>query len=446
MRMRAGFNVFYHSLMAVLVVILLASVWAAGQPATNATANTNAPAATNAVVAQHTTDTLDVLSGKLGVDRQFLLSFGLDQVPALQTPFLGHALWKYLASMIYICLAWLAARAVDFLFQKLLRQWTKKTETELDDMLIQLLHGPIKVIVFVILMHVGLNVFQWPEWVNVYLSKGLKLIIAWSITYMAVQTVDIFMRHLQQRVKEEDRAFNAQLFPVIRKTLKVFIVLVAILVTAQNLNIQITGLLASLSIGGLALGLAAQDTLGNLFGAISIFADKPFRIGDRITMDNVDGNVETIGLRSTRIRNLDGHLITVPNKTIANATITNISLRPNIRTLMYVGITYDTPPERIQLATDILKEIYGKHPMTADLIVAFQKFNSYSLDILVVHWWKGLDYREYLDGMHQLNLEVKRRFDEVGLEFAFPTQTIYLNSAGNPPVPPPPSVPPSAIT
>jgi MscS family membrane protein len=261
---------------------------------------------------------------------------------------------------------------------------------------------------------------------------------------MAVRAVDIFMRHLQSRVQEEDKEFNAQLFPVIRKTLKVFIVLVAILVTAQNLDFQITGMLASLSIGGLALGLAAQDTLANLFGAVSIFADKPFRIGDRITMDNVDGNVETIGLRSTRIRNLDGHLITVPNKTIANATITNISRRPSIRTLMYVSITYNTPPERIQLATDILKEVYNKHPMTADLIVAFQKFNSYSLDILVVHWWKGVVYKEYLEGMHVLNLEVKRRFDEAGIEFAFPTQTVYVNQAGGvPPVAPPP---PSAIT
>lgn len=428
------FKVVYHSVMAILVVLLVASVWAAAQTATNP-----APAATNAVVAQHTSDTLDALSNTLGVHRDFLLSFGLDQYEVLRQPFLGHARWKYLASILYICLAWLASRGVDFVFQRLLKQWTKKTETQLDDLLVDLFKGPVKVIVFVILMHVGLNVFEWPAWVSKYLSKGLKLVIAWSVTYMAVRAVDVFMRHLQQRVQEEDREFNAQLFPVIRKTLKIFIVVVAVLVTAQNLDFQITGMLASLSIGGLALGLAAQDTLANLFGAVAIFADKPFRIGDRVTMDNVDGNVETIGLRSTRIRNLDGHLITVPNKTIANATITNISRRPNIRTLMYIGVTYNTPPERIQQAVDLLKEIYGQHPMTADLIVAFQKFNAYSLDILVVHWWKGLVYKEYLDGMHALNLEVKRRFDEAGIEFAFPTQTLYVNQAGGPPPPPPPA-------
>lgn len=439
--MRSSFSVIYHGLMVALLVLLVASVWAAAQT------NTNAPAvAANVAAAQNTNDTLAALSNKLGVDRDFLLSFGLDQYEALRKPFLGHALWKYFASLIYIGLAWLASKGVDFFFQQLLRRWTQKTETKLDNLLVDLFKGPVKIIVFVILMHVGLNVFDWPEWVSKYLSKGLKLTIAWSITYMAVRAVDVFMRHLQAKVVEEDREFNAQLFPVIRKTIKVFIVLVAILVTAQNLDFQITGMLASLSIGGLALGLAAQDTLANLFGAIAIYADKPFRVGDRITMDNVDGNIETIGLRSTRIRNLDGHLITVPNKTVANATITNISRRPSIRTLMYVSITYNTPPERIQLATDILKEVYSQHPMTADLIVAFQKFNSYSLDILVVHWWKGVVFREYVEGMHGLNLEVKRRFDGAGIEFAFPTQTVYVNQAGGAPPPAMPPVPSSALT
>jgi MscS family membrane protein len=228
------------------------------------------------------------------------------------------------------------------------------------------------------------------------------------------------------------------LFPLIRKTLKVLIILVAMLVTAQNLDFNISSILASVSIGGLALGLAAQDTLANLFGAVAIFADKPFRVGDRIKIDSFEGNIETIGLRSTRIRNLDGHLITIPNKTVGNSSITNITRRPNIRTLMHVGITYSTPPEQIKQATSLLREIYGRHPKTHDLVVSFEKFNAYSLDILVVHWWDGLDQKEYLAGMEDLNIEVKRRFDEAGIEFAFPTQTLHVNQA---PFPSPPARP-----
>jgi MscS family membrane protein len=126
--------------------------------------------------------------------------------------------------------------------------------------------------------------------------------------------------------------------PIIRNSLRVFVIIVAFLVTSQNLGLNITGLVASLSIGGLALGLAAQDTLANLFGAVSVLVDKPFRIGDRIQLDNVDGVVEQIGFRSTRVRNQDGYLVTIPNKAVGNATITNIALRANIRTLMNIGL------------------------------------------------------------------------------------------------------------
>jgi MscS family membrane protein len=235
------------------------------------------------------------------------------------------------------------------------------------------------------------------------------------------------MRYWRHRATHEEyRAFDEQLFPIVSKSLKVFVVVVAVLVTSQNLGINITGLIASLSIGGLALGLAAQDTLANLFGAVAVFVDKPFRVGDRIKLDAVDGVVESIGLRSTRVRNLDGHLITVPNKTVGNATITNVTRRPNIKTEMNIGIPYDTPMDKVKLALKILEETYRQHPMTADLLVSFNKFADSSLNILIVHWWNSTDFKAYLEGMQELNLAIKQRFDEAGVEFAFPSQTHYV--------------------
>jgi MscS family membrane protein len=181
-----------------------------------------------------------------------------------------------------------------------------------------------------------------------------------------------------------------------------------------------------LSIGGLAVGLAAQDTLSNLFGGIAIFLDKPFKIGDRIQVDNVDGPVESIGLRSTRVRNLDGHLVTIPNKTMGNATIVNVAARPRIKTVMNIGITYDTPVEKVKLAIKIIKEVYGQHPMTSELITSFNKFESSSLNILVVHFWKDADFVASLGGMQEMNLSLKERFDREGISFAFPTQTLHV--------------------
>jgi MscS family membrane protein len=190
--------------------------------------------------------------------------------------------------------------------------------------------------------------------------------------------------------------------------------------------VNITAAIASLSIGGLAVGLAAQDTLANLFGAVAVFVDKPFRIGDMVELEGVKGNVESIGLRSTRVRNLDGHLITVPNKTMGNATITNITERPNIKTEMNLGVTYDTSPEKLRRALGILEEVYRGHTQTQDLILSFNKFADSSLNIFIVHWWKGTDNRAYLAGMQELNLTIKERFDAEGIGFAFPSQTVYL--------------------
>jgi MscS family membrane protein len=201
---------------------------------------------------------------------------------------------------------------------------------------------------------------------------------------------------------------------------------IAVLVTSQNLGLNITGVLASLSIGGLALGLAAQDTVANLFGAVAVFMDKPFQVGDFVKLEAIEGNVETIGLRSTRIRNLDGHLITVPNKTMGNATITNVTRRPTIRTIMDMGVTYDTTSGQLRKAIAILKEVYGADPKTKDLIVGFNQFAASSLNIRVIHWWDGTDFKLYLAGLQEMNLAVKERFEAEKISFAFPTQTLYV--------------------
>jgi MscS family membrane protein len=232
----------------------------------------------------------------------------------------------------------------------------------------------------------------------------------------------------QQRVEAaQEGMLDMHLFPIIRKTFKIFVLVVALLVTLQNLDVNVTGLLASLSIGGLAVGLAAQDTLSNLFGAVAIFADKPFRVGDQIQIDpTIEGTVEAIGLRSTRVRNADGFLVSIPNKNMANANIINISKRPRIKTVMNIGLAYDLPSQRIERAMQIIEETYRPNPKTADLLVSFNKFDTSALNLQVVHWWNSTDFKEYTLGYQKLNLELKRRFDAEGISFAFPSQTVYL--------------------
>jgi MscS family membrane protein len=355
------------------------------------------------------------------------ITFGLDRVPQLGVEFLGNPVWQYISFAIYVVLAFFASKLADYVIHVQMRRWAAKTRTTTDDLIVELVRGPVKIVAFVILLHLGLNIFAWPEWAASFISNGLKIAVAVSLTYISIKFVDLMMGVWQQRaVAGQEGLLDSHLFPVIRKTAKIFVAVVAVLVTTQNLGMNVTGLLASLSIGGLAVGLAAQDTLSNLFGAVAIFADRPFRVGDRIQLDKIDGTVEAIGLRSTRVRNLDGHLVSVPNRNMANSNIVNISKRPNIKTVMNVSVTYDTPAERVERAMKIIDEIFRPHPKTADLIISFNKFESTSLNILVVHWWNSTNFREYLEGFQQLNLALKRRFDEEAISFAFPTQTVYL--------------------
>ena len=404
-------------LLCALILLVQLNVFTAAAADTN----TNATTATNVIVS---TNVVPVF--QLTDEQRAELTFGLDKVPSLQRKVLNVELWQYVASLIYIFLAFAVARLIDYLISVQLKKWVQKTSTTLDDIFIEIAHGPIKVIAFVIFLHIGLQIFRWPHWIEIWISRGLQIVVALSLTYMLVKLIDVLIVHWRKRAIAKEKHFNEQLFPVISKALKTFVVIIAVLVTSQNMGLNITGVLASLSIGGLALGLAAQDTVANLFGAVAVFVDKPFQVGDAVKLESVEGTVEAIGLRSTRIRNPDGHLITVPNKTMGNATIINITRRPSIRTVMDLGLTYDMSAAKVRRAVEILNEVYKAHPKTKDLIVAFNQFAASALNIRVIHWWDGGDNKAYMAGLQELNLTVQERFEAEKIAFAFPTQTVLL--------------------
>ena len=358
------------------------------------------------------------------------MTFGLDQIPFLtEHEILKQPLWKYLASVIYIALAFVVARLLNFITNSWLKRITARTVTKYDDLVLELLRRPVELVAFVVFIHIGLGLFEWPAPAQVFLSHALIIVVACSITYVVLKLVDLVLGIWREKIiSPQDKVFANQLIPLISKTVKICIVVAAAMLTAENLNWEIKSLLAGLSVGGLALGLAAQDTVANLFGAVAVFLDKPFYVGDRIKVENVDGTVESIGLRSTRVCNLDGHHVTIPNKMMGNAVITNITRRPNIRTEMNFGLVYSTPPAQMQRATDLLTEIYQANPKTVDVLVSFNKFTDSALNIMVVHVWRGTEAKAYFAEMQAMNLQIKERFAAEKIEFAFPTQTIHLKA------------------
>jgi MscS family membrane protein len=416
--MKAKLENIFRNFIILLLAVLLWSVWRAEAQTSAGPTNapTTAPASTNAPIRD--------------IPTPEWVKPVVSHFPLLETRWLGNELWKYLFSLVYIFLAFYVSKLLDYLTRVWLKRWAEKTETRFDDLVLDLLNGPVKIVSFVIFLRIGLEVFDWPPMVQGLLTKGFTVVVALSITYTVLKFVDLLMGFWHLRVaSESDKAFNEQLFPIVRKTLKVFVVIVATLVTLANIGVNVTAAIASLSIGGLAVGLAAQDTLANLFGAVALFIDKPFRIGDQIKLDAVTGNVETIGLRSTRVRTLDGYLASIPNKTVGNAAIVNVTIRPSIKTEFNIGLTYDLTAAQLRRALALIEEVYRSHPKTADLVVSFNKFGDSALNILVVHWWGGTEAREQLAAMQEMNLKLKERFDAEGLSFAFPTQTLHVRQA-----------------
>ena len=397
----------FRWLMVLLLLAALNGIWAAAQPASNKPQ----PAATNrpSVLLKD----VERLQGQY-------LTFGLDRVDVLnKIVFLGEPLWKYIASLIYILLAFYVSKLIDFVTRVWLKKIAARTGLRLPNLLVEALEGPIKIVVFVLLLNIGLNIFDWPEKVKMYLSKGLILIVAASLTYLAIKAVNLLLDLWRTyNAHEADRQFNDQLFSVLRKSLNTFVIIVAIMMAAQNVGINITAAITSLSIGALAVGLAAQDTLANLFGAVAVFADKPFRIGDQIKLDSIEGVVEDVGLRSTRVRNAEGQVVAIPNKTVGNAAITNLTRRTNIKTVMNLVLPHSLPTEKIKHALALLGEIYRSHPMTQQVWISLNQFSGANLNVMIVHWWKGTDYEKYLAGMQDMNLAVKERFDADGISLA----------------------------
>ena len=254
---------------------------------------------------------------------------------------------------------------------------------------------------------------------------------------------------ISDRFKRTD--INQHLIRIGVRLLGVGVVIIILFQGLQRLGFSLATVLAGASVTGLAVALAAQDTLRNIFGSIMILLDKPFVVGQRVVVKGHDGKIEEIGMRSTRMRTMSGHLVSIPNDDLAKMDIENIGSRDYIRRKFNVTITYDTPPDKITRAVEIIKEILSvpesvlkktesekneeetkPHPNTAinkQLFlprVFFNDFNADSLNIVVYYWYCPPDRWEYLAHAEMINMQLIKRFADEGIEFAFPTQTLYL--------------------
>lgn len=239
------------------------------------------------------------------------------------------------------------------------------------------------------------------------------------------------------RAKHTETTFDDQLVPVVRKLAKVTVVIVGSLLIVQNLGGQVGSLLAGLGIGGAALALASKDTIANLFGSIVVFVDRPFQVGDWVEIGQHEGTIEEVGLRVTRIRTFANSLITVPNSSLTTTAINNWSRMRKRRIKLTIGVTYDAKPAQLQAGVVAIREVLRDDERISQdfMLVNFTDFGASSLDIFVYAFTLTTRWDEYMQIREELLLEFMRRFEQLGLSFAFPSQSLYIERMppGSPP-------------
>ena len=339
---------------------------------------------------------------------------------------MGTPLWAYVALVATFAGTYTGYRILMRLLESRWLLALAESQPELHKSIIGLVRNPLRLLQLTIAVGIGLRYFALPEAVASVASRLLLALLTAIVAFVLVKLVDVFIAFLRPRIAESESRLDDQLLPVLSGALKAFILVIVAVLILQNSGYSISGLLAGLGLGGLAVALALQPTLANVFAAITIFVDRPFHIGDGVSVAGVSGSIESIGLRSTRMRTPEGTLVTLPNSTIVNAHIDNLQVRPTRRTNFTIGVTYDTSSEKLKKSVAILRDVMDQHAGTETSRAHFKSYGESALILDVAHWCKYLDYSEYLSCMEEINFEIKRRFEDEDIEMAYPTQTVHL--------------------
>lgn len=348
--------------------------------------------------------------------------------------------WLVLLGCIFAGLA--VGRIAQFVLRNAAKRM-KEHERAAQAIMIGSLAGPANLALLAVFLGIGLKGLAFgensegKEFLNKAVSLLSILAIAWFL-YNLVGLVDVLLRRLTSKSATK---FDDTVVVLLRKALRIFLLIMFVLTIAETIfKADITAWLAGLGIAGLAVSLAAQDTLKNLFGSVTVLISRPYGLGDRIVFGPYDGTVENISFRDTKIRLVSGHLVTIPNMRFTDGTVENISRRPWLSRKLDVTITYDTPPEKVQEAVQIIRDILAEPEFasTFDLEkwpprVFFNELNADNLNIMVMYWYQlseGRDFWTFHAQAEQFNVRLLRAFADRGIEFAFPTRTLYL--AGDP--------------
>ncbi|VAX07630.1 Potassium efflux system KefA protein / Small-conductance mechanosensitive channel [hydrothermal vent metagenome] len=336
--------------------------------------------------------------------------------------------WQWIGILTVIVFGVVLDKLLSLLLRSLVRLWRSRSRhAEFQEISDQILR-PLGLMAMAIFWWAGVNLLGLPAEAMLILLVAVKFLAGFSGVWAAYRLVDLLGAYLMAWANKTDNKLDDVLFPLIPRSLKIFVTVIGAIFVADNLNMDTSSLLAGLGLGGLAFALAAKDMVQNLFGSVTILMDRTFSVGDWIIVGDIEGTVEGIGFRSTRIRTFYNSAVTVPNALFITAEVDNMGERRYRRLKCNLGLTYDTPPDRIEAFCEGVRELVRQHPyMRKDYYhVYLNQYAASSLDVLVYVFWETPDWSTELRERHRFMLDVLRLAQRLHVEFAFPTQTLLM--------------------
>ena len=357
----------------------------------------------------------------------FIVSYLQHQIPSgslFQIQF-----WQYTLFLILVMIGFFTGRICDRIFIHQIRKFNEQQKITIRLEVLSQMRLPIVALAIGTVLMVGTPQMMLSIQPSLILHMIYKTIISLASVFLLSSIIDVLCDIFSKKAEKTASKLDDQLVPLIRRASKLVLWLFGGIFVLQNLNIEVTALLAFSSVSGVAIALASKDTVENLFGSIMVFVDQPFQIGDWVIIDgSIEGVVEEVGFRSTRIRSFANSLISVPNAKIAHCTVDNFGKRKYRRFKTMIGLRYDTTTEKMETYIQKVREYLNENPdiWNDGIFIYFRDLGAHSLDIMVYTFFEVPDWRAELAAREQCLLQFMRIADEVGVGFAFPTTTIEV--------------------
>jgi MscS family membrane protein len=339
--------------------------------------------------------------------------------------------WQWLALLLLVFVGVIVDRVV----RSVVGAWIRRLLTRSADLrergVAASFGKPVGILAMALIWLTTLRLLDLPLNALTALLLAARLVMAAAAVWAIYRFVDLLSAHFAGLAARTESRADDILIPLLRRAVKIVVLAFVILFVAQNLDVDITSLLAGLGIGGIAFALAAKDTVENLFGSVTVLIDRPFNIGDWVVIGDEEGTVEEIGFRSTRVRTFYNSRITIPNSKLVHTAVDNLGARRYRRIKCMIGVQYDTSAEKIEAFCEGIRELIRRHPYTRKdyYMVYFNAFGESSLDILLYAFHEAPDWPTELRERHRLFVDIVRLARRLGVEFAFPTRTLHLASA-----------------